>query len=376
VFLIDRDAAAAAQLVVAEAGVVAQAAALHSFHASNPSSGPDQSSSGCPSLSVNPIRRAVVEEDVEVAPCLARRFDGLLGQVDRPVSVREGPGLLAPGSAGEDDVGILRRFGEVDVLHHQEQAVLVQDVPDAFQLRHGHGRVGGGNPQQPDGALFDVPEDLQGVRGRGPVRDDPGVNVPQVGQLLHVLRVLPVAEARQVAVGPAFPVVLGGGLAVHLQDSAAWPAQHAAEQVQVVDLARGRRRVGGLVEALQDRGKHPVFEAENLRRAPHVGGLHAAGFGHGSPGSRAPPRSADGPRWQCARRCSPHRSSRWRRARGPGRSSAPGWCPDEPPGARRRAGPPRWSAGQRTRASAGWGPSSRSSTRAHSTVCVSAMLWP
>jgi hypothetical protein len=95
-----------------------------------------------------------------------------------------------------------------------------------------------------------------------------------------MLRILPVAEARQVAVGPAFPVVLGRGLPVHLQQTAAWPAQHAAEQVQVVDLARGRRRVGRLVEALQDRGKHPVFGAEDLRRAPHVGGLHAAGFGH------------------------------------------------------------------------------------------------
>ena len=53
------------------------------------------------------------------------------------------------------------------------------------------------------------------------------VDVPELGQLLDVLRVLPVAEARQVAVGAAFPVVLRGGLAVHLQDAAAGPAEHA-----------------------------------------------------------------------------------------------------------------------------------------------------
>ena len=64
--------------------------------------------------------------------------------------------------------------------------------------------------------------------------------------------VLPVAEAGQVAVGAGLAVVLGGRLAVHLQDAGAGPAQHAAQQVHVVDRNRGRGRLVRLIEALQD----------------------------------------------------------------------------------------------------------------------------
>ena len=43
-------------------------------------------------------------------------------------------------------------------------------------------------------------------------------------------------------------------------------AEHAAQQVQVVDLHRRGRRLVGLVEALERRGHHPLAGPEDLRR--------------------------------------------------------------------------------------------------------------
>src|SRR4029450_7174421 len=107
------------------------------------------------------------------------------------------------------------------------------------------------DPQQPDRALLGVAPDLHGM-GRGrPVGDHDRVDVPQLGQLADVRLVVPVAEAGQVAVGAGLAGVLGGRLPVHLGDAAAGPPDHAADQVEVVDLAGGRGRAHRLVDALE-----------------------------------------------------------------------------------------------------------------------------
>jgi hypothetical protein len=99
------------------------------------------------------------------------------------------------------------------------------------------------------------------------VRDLERIDVPVPRQVGHVRVVVPVAEPGQVAVRAALAGVLRGGLAVHLQDPAAGLAEHAAHQVQVVDLHRGRGGLVGLVEALQHGGQQPLGLAEHLRWA-------------------------------------------------------------------------------------------------------------
>lgn len=88
--------------------------------------------------------------------------------------------------------------------------------------------------------------------------------------------VLPVAEARQVAVGAALPRVLCGGLAVHLEQSGSRAAQHAPDQVQVVDLDRRRGGLVGLVDALEDGGDQRVGGADQFGGLLDPGGRHVA----------------------------------------------------------------------------------------------------
>ena len=134
------------------------------------------------------------------------------------------------------------------------------------QLRQRHGRIGAADPQHPDGAVLHVPHHLHHVGGRRVVRDRHRIDVPDPGQVLDVGVVGPVAEAGQVAVGAAFAGVLRRGLAVHLQDAAAGLAQHAADDVDVVDLHGGGGGLVGLVEALQHRGQQPLGVAEDAGR--------------------------------------------------------------------------------------------------------------
>ena len=68
----------------------------------------------------------------------------------------------------------------------------------------------------------------------------------------------PIPEAREIAVGARFAGVLRRRLAVHLQDAAAWFPEHAAHEVDVVDLHGGRRGLVGLVEALQHGREQPL----------------------------------------------------------------------------------------------------------------------
>ena len=113
------------------------------------------------------------------------------------------------------------------------------------------------------------------------MRDDRRVDVPQVDELLDVLRVLPVPETRQIPVRPAFAIVLGGRLPVHLQDPATGFTQQTAQQVQVVHRTGRRRGLGRLVETLQDGGQHALRRAEDLCSTAHVVSLYTAGLGYG-----------------------------------------------------------------------------------------------
>ncbi len=221
----------------------------------------------------------VVQEDLQVRLCLARRFDGFVGQVHGPVCVGQCAGLLTPRRSRQDHVGQLGGLGQKKVLDHDEQAVLGENRTDTGQLRQGDSRVGTADPQHADRALLGVAEDLHGVGGRGVMRNGLRLDVPHLGQLGDVLVVVPVAKARQVAVGAALAGVLGGGLAVHLQDSGPWPPDHAADQVQVVDLYDSGGGLMGLVDALQDRGQQPVRAAHDLGCLPDPVGRYVTDLG-------------------------------------------------------------------------------------------------
>src|SRR5215217_4785240 len=218
----------------------------------------------------------VVQEDVEVALGFAGRLDGLLREVHRAICVRESAGLLAPGSRREDHVGVLGGLGEEDVLHYDEEVLVLEDRAYAGKLGQGDSGVGGADPEEGDRALLCVAPDLHGVGGRGPVRYLHPLDVPQLGELLYVLHVVPVPEGRQVAVGSALAGVLGGGLAVHLQNATAGFAEHTAQEVEVVDLAGGGRGLHRLVEALQDCAQEPFALTDDARRLPDLLRRHTA----------------------------------------------------------------------------------------------------
>src|SRR3954453_12397334 len=89
------------------------------------------------------------------------------------------------------------------------------------------------------------------VGWRCPVWDDRWVDVPKGSELPHVLGVVPVAEAREVAVCPRFPRILGCGLPIHLQNGAAPAANQAPDHVDVIDLHGSGGRLHRLVDALE-----------------------------------------------------------------------------------------------------------------------------
>src|SRR5215203_3163584 len=198
---------------------------------------------------------SVVEEDLKVTLRFTRGLDGVLREVHRAICVRESACLLAPSGGGKHHVGVLRRLGEEDVLHYDEEAFFLEDRAYAGKLRQGDGGVGGADPEKGDRTLLGVAPDLHGVCGRGPVWDLHPLDVPKLGELLYMRHVVPVPEARQVAVSPALAGVLGSGLTVHLQDTAAGLADQASQEVDIIDLAGGGCGLVRLVEALQDRAE-------------------------------------------------------------------------------------------------------------------------
>jgi hypothetical protein len=82
-----------------------------------------------------------------------------------------------------------------------------------------------------------------------------------------VLRIRVVHQRDELAVRPALACVLSRRLAIHLENGAAGLADHAAHEVQIVDLNRGRRRLIGLIHALQD-GRD-----QGRRSADDLGGM-------------------------------------------------------------------------------------------------------
>lgn len=185
-----------------------------------------------------------------------------------------------PQRGREHDVGQGRGLGRVGVGDHHEDVLGGEDLPDPAQVRHRHRRVGAGDPQEVDRPLLGVAEQLHRVRGRRPVRDGDGVDVPQLGELVDVGLVVPVAEPGQVAVGAALPVVLRGRLPVHLQHARARTADHPAQQVQVVHADGRRRGLVGLVEALQHRRQRGAGVGEEVRRGLQVGRVDPADLAH------------------------------------------------------------------------------------------------
>lgn len=136
-----------------------------------------------------------------------------------------------------------------------------------MQFGQRHGRIGSNNPQELDGTFLGEPENVHGVRRGGPAWELFCLDIPDARQLVHVPGILPVAEAGEISVAAGFARVLRGRLAVGLNHAAARLADHAANQHQVIDLARGGRRLAGLVKALQHRADEP------LRAAQHPCGL-------------------------------------------------------------------------------------------------------
>ncbi len=273
------DPAAATQLLVAEPGVVARppARALLPRLEALLRRRPLHQRLAVLVPQVEPT--GVVEEDLHVRPRLAGRLDRLLGEVDGAVGVRERARLLAPERRRQHHVGEPRRLGQERVGDDEEEPLAGEDRADPVELRERDGRVRAAHPEEVDRALLGVAEDLHRVRRRAPVRDLQRLDVPEPRQLGDVRLVLPVAEAGEVAVAARLACVLRGRLAVHLQDPAARPADHAAEQVDVVRRARGRGRLVRLIDALEHEREQVLRLADHLRSPPHVVGRDTADLG-------------------------------------------------------------------------------------------------
>ena len=238
------------------------------------------------------------------------------------------------------------------------------------------------DPQQLDRAGLGVAEDLHGVRWAAPSAGScRSSTFHSRASSSTWAGLLPVAEARQVTVGAALAVVLRGRLAVHLQEPAAGAADHPAEQMQVVAPRRMPPSPGATGRSPAGRSTGPGRDSPKIRAARRTSvGVDPADRRDvlGRVGLAPPARAR--PRRGCAGRPSPRRPSRWRTARGSGRSSGRGWYrPAERDARRRYARPPRrpaYAEGRRRRSTGGSSPRVRSRMRDQSTVWVSAMLWP
>ena len=148
-----------------------------------------------------------------------------------------------------------------------------------MELGERHGGIRADHPEEADRALLRESHHLHDVRRRRPARDRQRIDVPVPRELLDVVEVLPVQHRGKVAVRAGLARVLRGRLAVHLEDRAAWAADHPAEQVDVVHLARGCSRLVRLVDALQARRDEPLRGADDASRLSDVFGRNAADVG-------------------------------------------------------------------------------------------------
>ena len=125
--------------------------------------------------------------------------------------------VFSPQARRQHHVGQPGGLGQEHVLHDHEQSRLAR----IRRIRARSGSETAGLVPRSTAAgssLLGVAEDLHGVGRRGPVRDHRRVDIPELGELVDVLRVVPVAEPGQVAVGAGLAGVLRGRLAVHLQN--------------------------------------------------------------------------------------------------------------------------------------------------------------
>jgi hypothetical protein len=111
------------------------------------------------------------------------------------------------------------------------------------------------------------------------MRNGGDIDVPQLGQLADVRLVAPVAHAGQIPVGPGLARVLRRRLAVHLKDAGAPPADHPAQQMQVVDLTRRGRGLVRLIEALEHGRYQPLAGADELGGRAKASGWDIADLG-------------------------------------------------------------------------------------------------
>ena len=91
-----------------------------------------------------------------------------------------------------------------------------------------------------------------------------------------MLVIRPVQVHRQQSVRAGLACVFRGRLTVHLKDRAAGFADHAADQVDVVDLYGGGRGLVRLVDALQHRGHQSLGSPENAGGLADVAGVDLA----------------------------------------------------------------------------------------------------
>ena len=217
-------------------------------------------------------------------------------------------------AAGSTTSASSRGLGQEEVLHDDEQLLAARGSAGCARARAA--RPPGSSPRST--AARSSPARRSGrsasrASAAPSAGSSPASTFQSSASSRDVLVVVPVAQARQVAVGAGLAGVLRGRLAVHLQHAGAGPADHAAQQVEVVDLAGGGRRLVGLVEALQHRREQALAGAEQLG-----GGLamsprrDAADLGRALGRVVARRRAAARRSRSCARRRRPRRSSRGR----------------------------------------------------------------
>ncbi len=104
------------------------------------------------------------------------------------------------------------------------------------------------------------------MRCLGPGGDPGRLDVPEAGKLGDMRRILPVAEPRQGARAAGLARILGRRLPIHLEHSAARPAEEPTDEVQIVDLDRRRSRLHRLINALEEGSDKGGGRPKDLRR--------------------------------------------------------------------------------------------------------------
>src|SRR5438128_628429 len=171
-----------------------------------------------------------LDQDLEVAPCLARRLHRLVAELDAPLGVHERPGLLGEARAREHDVGVAGGLGEEEILH-REALQLSEPVFGVRDVRIGDDGVLAHDVHPADPALL-----LYNLRHHHPLfqreglgGDAPGARVLGADPGVLDRAVVGVDERDRAHVGGALDVVL----AADRQHRRAPAADHAATEHQV-----------------------------------------------------------------------------------------------------------------------------------------------